>query len=105
MTTPWNQLLAPLVGGPFVLPPSGPEFQPVCGHRNGLFIGIAPMPGPRGLIRIYTPYLGHPPGRMINYVAVEPIPAGQRRRGFPNSNGAASTTSLANASRLRLITS
>ncbi|MBN1853615.1 MAG: hypothetical protein JW829_12860 [Pirellulales bacterium] len=40
------------------------------------------MPGPRGLIRIYAPYLGQPTGRMINFIAVEPIISGQENRGF-----------------------
>jgi len=40
------------------------------------------MPGPRGLLRIYAPYLGQPPGRVINFIAVEPILRGQNGRGF-----------------------
>ncbi|MGI5238340.1 hypothetical protein [Dactylosporangium sp. CA-139066] len=56
--------------------------DPRWGHAEGLQIGLAPLPGPRGLIRIYAPYLGHPHGRMVNYVAVEPIPAGSAQRGF-----------------------
>lgn len=40
------------------------------------------MPGPRGLIRIYAPYLNHPLGRMINYIAIEPIAKGETSRGF-----------------------
>ena len=40
------------------------------------------MPGPRGLLRIYAPYLGHPLGRMINFIAVEPVVIGEQRRGF-----------------------
>jgi hypothetical protein len=42
-------------------------------------IGLWPTPGPRGLIRIYTPYLGQPlPQRMINFIAVEPIVGSDR---------------------------
>ena len=78
----WEELAAPEVEGPWARPPSRREAQPVWGHANGLRVGLAPMPGPRGLLRIYAPYLGHPPGRMINFIAVEPILAGQERRGF-----------------------
>jgi hypothetical protein len=78
----WSELAAPVVEGRWVRPaPEGPA-QPVWGHAEGIRVGLAPMPGPRGLLRIYAPFLGHPEGRMINYVAVEPIPAGQQRRGF-----------------------
>lgn len=55
---------------------------PVWGHADGLQIGLHPLPGPRGLIRIYAPYLDHPPGRMINYLAIEPIPSGSSERGY-----------------------
>lgn len=59
-----------------------PGAQPLWGHADGLQVGLAPLPGPRGLLRIYTPYLGHEPGRMLNFVAVEPIPAGAAERGL-----------------------
>jgi hypothetical protein len=50
------------------------EAQPIWGIAGGMSIGLWPTPGPRGLIRIYTPYLGQPaPPRMINFIAVEPI--------------------------------
>lgn len=66
-----HRWVRPAAGGP-----------PVWGHRDGLQIGLHPLPGPRGLIRVYAPYLGHPPGRMINYLAIEPIPSGSSERGF-----------------------
>ena len=56
--------------------------EPRWGHRAGLQVGLPPLPGPRGLIRIYTPYLGHRPDRLINFIAIEPIPAGADRRGY-----------------------
>ena len=56
--------------------------EPRWGHRNGLQIGLAPLPGPRGLIRLYAPYLGHGTSRVINFVAIEPIPAGSSERGY-----------------------
>ena len=43
---------------------------------------LHPLPGPRGLLRVYTPFLGHPPDRLLNFVAVEPVPAGATERGF-----------------------
>ncbi len=36
-------------------------------------IGIAPLGGPRGLIRIYTPYLEHDEFVVTNFIAFEPI--------------------------------
>jgi len=78
----WKDLAAPESQGHWVRPSQGLDSQPVWGHADGLRIGLAPMPGPRGLLRVYAPYLGHPPGRMINYVAVEPILVGQQRRSF-----------------------
>jgi hypothetical protein len=56
--------------------------EPRWGHAEGLHIGIAPTPGPRGLLRIYTPYLDHPRDRLVNFIAVEPIPAGTEHRGL-----------------------
>jgi len=55
---------------------------PRWGHSDGMHIGIPPIPGPRGLIRIFTPYLDHPRGRLVNFIAVEPIPAGASERGY-----------------------
>ena len=52
------------------------------GHPDGLQLGLHPLPGPRGLLRVYTPYLGHPRDRLLNFVAVEPIPAGATERGY-----------------------
>lgn len=60
----------------------GEEGAPRWGHRDGLQVGLAPLSGPRGLIRVFAPYLGHPPERLLNFVAVEPIPVGTDRRGF-----------------------
>ncbi|MCE0510807.1 hypothetical protein LVJ59_17300 [Microbacterium sp. KKR3/1] len=59
-----------------------PVSEPRWGHVEGLQVGIPPLPGPRGLIRIFTPYLEHPRERLINFLAVEPIPLGAAERGF-----------------------
>ncbi|WP_186775083.1 hypothetical protein [Allorhodopirellula solitaria] len=66
----------------FVWPGNGvPVDRPVWGHRDGLRIGLAPAPGPHGLIRIYTPYLGQAYPRMVNFLSVEPSVVGQPGRG------------------------
>ncbi|MFK3677594.1 hypothetical protein ACI2IP_07675 [Microbacterium sp. NPDC090218] len=65
------------------LRPSGdPAAEPRWGHPEGLQIGIPPLPGPRGLLRVFTPYLDHPRDRLVNFLAVEPIPQGATARGF-----------------------
>lgn len=40
------------------------------------------QPGPRGLLRVFTPYLDHPHERLVNFIAVEPVPEGATERGF-----------------------
>ncbi len=92
---PWS---APEIGGTWVRPSSVYPAQPVWGHANGLQVGLWPLPGPRGLIRIYTPYLGHRAGRMINYLAIEPTPVGAERRGLSELE----TSSLDGVPGLRL---
>lgn len=65
------------------LRPSGaPDAEPRWGHVGGIQIGIPPIPGPRGLLRVFTPYLDHPPERLVNFIAVEPIAEGATARGF-----------------------
>jgi hypothetical protein len=78
----WENLPGPEVGAIWVRPVQGIPAQPIWGHAEGMRVGIAPMPGPRGLLRIYTPYLGHKEGKMINFIALEPIPQGTDRRGL-----------------------
>lgn len=56
--------------------------EPRWGHAHGLHIGIAPTPGPRGLLRVYTPYLQHPRERLINFIAVEPVDTASGTRGL-----------------------
>ena len=71
--SPPPRLAPPVVEGQFIRPAEGDASQPVWGIKNGIRMGLWPMQGPRGLIRIYAPYLGHGPQRMINFIAVEPI--------------------------------
>jgi hypothetical protein len=55
---------------------------PIWGHQQGIRVGIAPTPGPRGLLRIFTPYLGHKEDKVFNFIALEPISKGSTERGF-----------------------
>lgn len=52
---------------------------PIWGIENGIRVGLHPTDGgPRGLIRIYAPYLDNPAGQVINFIAIEPIIRGKR---------------------------
>lgn len=50
------------------------------GVRNGIRIGLAPTKGPRGLVRVYAPYLGQEFPTMVNFLSLEPRTPGQRGR-------------------------
>jgi hypothetical protein len=63
----------PVEDGPWIRPADSDLAEPIWGHRDGLRIGLWPTPGPRGLLRIYAPYLDQPRLRVINFIAVEPI--------------------------------
>lgn len=78
----WQNLAGPEIGDKWVQPAQNRAAQPIWGHKNGIRIGLAPMPGPRGLIRIYTPYLGHEIPRLMNFLAMEPIAKGSEHRGL-----------------------
>jgi hypothetical protein len=56
-----------------VIPAPGQAAEPIWGIKGGIAVGLWPTGGPRGLLRVYTPYLGQPRLRMINYIAVEPV--------------------------------
>jgi hypothetical protein len=56
--------------------------EPRWGHPGGIQVGLHPLSGPRGLLRVFTPYLGHHRSRLLNFIAVEPIAAGETHRGF-----------------------
>jgi hypothetical protein len=68
----------PPADGPWVRPSPDPGAEPVWGVRGGLAVGLWPTGGPRGLIRVYAPYLGQPHGRVVNFIAVEPVVNGVR---------------------------
>lgn len=66
----------------FIWPGHGvPIDRPVWGLRDGIRIGLHPTKGPRGLIRIYTPYLDQPFPTMINFLSIEPRVKGKPGRG------------------------
>lgn len=69
-------------GKVWVRPSSEHPTQPLWGHADGLRVGLWPMTGPRGLLRVYAPYLGHAEDRMINYIAIEPVIQGSMTRSF-----------------------
>ena len=75
-------LAPPEVGPYWVRPSSEHPAQPVWGHAEGLRVGLWPMTGPRGLLRVYSPYLGHADDRMLNYIAIEPVIQGSMTRSF-----------------------
>lgn len=72
----------PVPDGGWLRPSPERPAEPRWGHVDGIQVGLHPLPGPRGLLRLYTPYLGHDRLRLLNFVAVEPIAAGESRRGF-----------------------
>lgn len=71
-------LPAPTEQGLWIRPQPGKPGQAVWGIRGGIRVGLWPTDGPRGLIRIYTPYLGQDPGTIMNFIAVEPVVDGHR---------------------------
>lgn len=62
--------------GGWIRPVASVEAEPRWGVAGGLQIAIAPTPGPRGLLRVFAPYLDHRYERLLNFIAVEPIPTG-----------------------------
>jgi hypothetical protein len=62
-----------------IAPATTAPAEPTWGLDNGIRVGLWPADGgPRGLIRIYAPYLENPAGQVINFIAVEPIVGGKR---------------------------
>ena len=69
-------------GHDWVRPSTTQPIPPLWGHADGVRVGLHPLRGPRGLLRVYAPYLKHDTDRVINFIAVEPIVAGERVRGL-----------------------
>ncbi len=78
----WRRLAPPDTIGAWVQPAPGKPAMPVWGHANGITVGLSPLPGPRGLIRIYTPYLSSGFPDVMNFIALEPVPGGSEHRGL-----------------------
>jgi hypothetical protein len=78
----YRDLAPPVVEGRWLRPADADLAVPRWGHAEGLQVGISPLPGPRGLLRVYAPYLGQPDPVMINFIAIEPIPQGEVERGL-----------------------
>jgi hypothetical protein len=57
----------------WVRPVEGAKDNPCWGFKDGIQIGLAPLSGPRGLIRLYAPYAGQPQWKAFNFIAFEPI--------------------------------
>jgi len=68
----------PVQDGPFLRPAAGADAEPTWGIKGGIAVGLWPNPGPRGLIRVYTPYLGQPRLKSMNFIAVEPVVGSSR---------------------------
>ncbi len=78
----WRLLDDPVENGIWLQPSQEGPAKPLWGFKDGIRVGIAPMPGPRGLLRIFTPYMGQTPYKVINFIAMEPVPAGEVHRGL-----------------------
>jgi hypothetical protein len=75
---PPRPIAKPVEDGPFLRPAAGKAAEPLWGIKGGIAVGLWPNGGPRGLIRIYTPYLGQGRRRVMNFIAVEPVVRGSR---------------------------
>ncbi len=75
---PPRPFAGPVEDGPFLRPAAATTAEPFWGIKGGIAVGIRPTGGPRGLIRVYTPYLGQGHRRVMNFVAVEPVARGSR---------------------------
>ena len=69
---------APSAGPITWVRPGGPDAEPVWGTKDGLAVGLWPTGGPRGLIRVYAPYLGQSFPRVVNFISIEPVVGGVR---------------------------
>jgi hypothetical protein len=75
---PPEELAEPVLDGVWLRPAQGRPAQPVWGVKDGLAVGLWPTGGPRGLIRVYAPYLGQRRPRVVNFISIEPVVRGDR---------------------------
>lgn len=71
---------SPVEDGIWLRPANNGPAEPIIGFKDGIRIALCLMKdGPRGLIRIHTPYVfPDRPHPLINFVAIEPIVHGNR---------------------------
>lgn len=72
----------PVTDGPWLRPSPHWPAAPRWGHPDGLQLGLHPLGGPRGLLRVHAPHLDLADDHVINFIAVEPIVRGQSVRGY-----------------------
>jgi len=72
------QPVPPVEQGGWLVPAEGDNSMPYWGHKNGIGVMAPAYHCPRGLIGIYTPYLGLPEFQPLNFVAIEPVVRGCR---------------------------
>lgn len=77
-----SKLAPPVKNGIWIQPAQNTAAIPVWGFVDGIRIAIAPVRGPRGLIRILTPHLGIDEFEIMNFIAIEPVPEGSTDRGL-----------------------
>lgn len=79
MTLP-GDLKPPVEDGIWLRPDTSGLAEPTIGFKQGIRIGLWPAAsGPRGIIRIYAPYVFPDQDRhLINFIAIEPIVGGRR---------------------------
>lgn len=79
----FENLATPDTGKIWIQPCQGRPAMAIWGHTNGLSVAIPQLNiMPRGLIRIFTPYLNHDRHVVTNFIAMEPVPSGQEQRGL-----------------------
>ncbi|MCX6377391.1 MAG: hypothetical protein NTU88_15370 [Armatimonadetes bacterium] len=79
-TRPPEDMKPPVVDGIWLRPTADSPAEPVIGFKDGIRIAVWPgVRGPRGIIRVCTPYVFPDQSRsLINFIAVEPIVGGRR---------------------------
>lgn len=75
-------LAPPVVEGRWIRPAATHPALSIWGHAHGIRVGLYPTDDPRGLLRIFAPYLDLGSGQVINFIAIEPIPKGKNVRGY-----------------------
>lgn len=79
----FHELAEPDTSKLWIQPVQGKAAMAVWGHAKGISVAIPQLNVmPRGLIRIFTPYLDHSKFIVTNFIAMEPTPAGQEHRGL-----------------------